>query len=94
MLVNVVRDIQGEPTTHRSMMVNVSRFVRVQEQINNLITEWLYEVKRDVRNYCMRPEIEACKNENILELRKMWNNSEYCFKDYGISWIDVQQGIR
>ena len=39
----------------------------------------------------MRPEIEACKNENILELRKMWNNSEYCFKDYGISWIDVQQ---
>ncbi|MCO7148034.1 Z1 domain-containing protein [Coprococcus catus] len=91
LLVNVVRDIQGEPTTHRSMMVNVSRFVRVQEQINNLITEWLYEVKRDVRNYCMRPEIEACKNENILELRKMWNNSEYCFKDYGISWIDVQQ---
>ena len=91
LLVNVARDITGERTTHRSMMINVSRFVRVQEQITKLVEEWLYEVQRDVRHNCMLGEKEACNNPNIAALKKDWENTEYCFRDYGLSWIDVQQ---
>ena len=91
LLANVVRDISGDINTHRSMMVNVSRFVRVQEQITNLIVEWLYEVQRDVRHFCMQPVEVACRNENISLLQKMWNDTEYCFGEYGVSWEEVQK---
>lgn len=91
LLANVARDIAGDNTKHRSMMVNVSRFVRVQEQITNLIVEWLYEVQRDVRHYCMQSEEIACLNENIRSLREMWNDPQYSFGEYGLSWSDVQQ---
>ena len=33
LLANVVRDINGAQTAHRSMMVNVSRYTNVQEQV-------------------------------------------------------------
>ena len=91
LLANVARDINGDNTSHRSMMVNVSRFVRVQEQITNLIVEWLYEVQRDVRHYCMQSENTACKNDNIRALRDMWNDEKYCFGDFNMSWEDVQK---
>ena len=91
LLANVARDIAGDAASHRSMMVNVSRFVRVQDQVTNLITEWLFEVQRDVRNYCMLPEDIACRNENIKILREMWNSPEYCFAEYNVLWEDVQK---
>ena len=90
LLANVARDILGEITSHRSMMVNVSRFVRVQEQISTLIVEWLYEMQRDVRHYCMLPEDTACRNENLRLLKEMWVSSEHGFSDYGMSWETVQ----
>lgn len=91
LLANVARDIKGDITAHRSMMVNVSRFVRVQEQITNLIVEWLYEVQRDVRHYCMQDERTACMNENLYNLRDMWNDPQYGFSEVGMDWKDVQQ---
>ena len=57
LLANGLRDLRGATWTHRSMPVNVSRFTRVQEQIAKLIAEWLYEVQRDVRSYCMQSKI-------------------------------------
>lgn len=91
LLANVVRDISGEVTSHRSMLVNVSRFVRVQERINQLIVEWLYEVQRDIRNFCMLSEDEACHNKFMRELRDDWNNSKYPFSlETAISWEEVQ----
>lgn len=91
LLANVVRDISGDTKTHRSMMVNASRFVRVQEQISNLIVEWLYEVQRDARHYCMQDEDIACQNENLNRLREMWNDKKYCFSEYGKSWEEIQK---
>ncbi|MEG0759755.1 MAG: Z1 domain-containing protein, partial [Raoultibacter sp.] len=53
LLANVVRDINQDVTSHRSMLVNVSRFVAIQNHISELILEWLYEVKRDIKHFCM-----------------------------------------
>lgn len=91
LLANVVRDVEGEETSHRSMLINVSRFTKVQEQIAKLIVEWLYEVQRDVRSYCKLSEQEACKNEVIRKLRDDWNNPDYPFSSVNLSWEEVQQ---
>ena len=91
LLANALRDINGSETSHRSMLVNASRFTRVQEQIAKLILEWLYEVQRDVRNYCRLSEAQACQNDHIAALRDDWNNPDYPFAASGIEWEDVQQ---
>ena len=90
LLANVVRDINGDQTAHRSMLVNVSRFVRVQEQIANLIQEWLYEVQRDLRNFSQLSVEQACMNENIAALRNDWEDFENPFFKTGFDWECVQ----
>lgn len=91
LLANALRDIDGSETSHRSMLVNVSRFTKVQEQVSKLIVEWLYEVQRDVRSYCKLPEEKACENSHLAALRDDWNNPNYPFAKLGIDWEDVQQ---
>ena len=91
LLANAARDIAGSKTAHRSMLVNVSRFTKVQEQIAKLIVEWLYEIQRDIRSYCKLPEEKACQNELMEALRSDWNNSEYPFCKLGVAWEDLQQ---
>ena len=91
LLANAVRDINGAQTAHRSMMVNVSRYTNVQEQVSKLILEWLYEVQRDVRNYSKLDEDQACRNSTLSALRDTWYKQEYPFAKYGIEWEDVQQ---
>ncbi len=90
-LANAARDIRNIGNPHRSMLVNVSRFVKVQESITHLISEWLYEVQRDIRNYCMLDEEEACRNDIIAQLRDDWNNKEYPFAKFGMPWEFVQK---
>ena len=91
LLANAVRDIRGDLAAHRSMLVNVSRYTKVQEQISKLIVEWLYEIQRDVRNYCKLDEEQACRNHNLAALRDTWNNADFPFSKFGIEWEDIQQ---
>ena len=51
LLVNAVRDMRGDRSEHRSMMVHLSRFRSVQAQIAELLTMWLSQVNSDLRNY-------------------------------------------
>lgn len=91
-LANVVRDINGDVSSHRSMLINVSRFVKVQNRISELVDQWRYETIRDIKNYCMLSEAEACKNDSISKLRETWNNPRNPFySDLGIEWEEVQQ---
>lgn len=91
-LANVVRDINGDISAHRSMLVNVSRFVKVQNRISELIDQWRYETIRDIKNFCMLSEAEACKNDSIAKLRDTWNDPKNPFKsELGITWEEVQQ---
>lgn len=87
-LANVVLDIRGNVTPHRSMMINVSRFVKVQVQISELINEWLFITKIDIKNNCMLSENEACRNSTLNMLRADWN--EHFTNLVEISWLDVQ----
>lgn len=92
LLANAVRDIRGSKSAHRSMLINVSRFVKVQNRISELITQWLYETIRDIKNYCMLDEHEACGNNTIALLRDAWYNPNYPFyRALNIEWEDVQK---
>lgn len=92
LLANVVRDIKGDTKAHRSMLINVSRFTKVQERISELVREWMYETQRDIKNYCMLDEESACANETLQELRDAWNNPDNPFYyETSVDWETVQK---
>ncbi len=71
-IANAIRDIRGEGPTHRSMLVNVSRFTNVQMQVAGLIEDVLRNIQRDIRAYSRLPAAEAARNQTIAGLAATW----------------------
>jgi hypothetical protein len=72
LLVNGIRDIRGDCNTHRSMMIHVSRFTDVQNQIRDLVNVWLLQMRSDLQNYSKLPENESDKIDGISYLKAVW----------------------
>src|SRR6185312_1028255 len=87
LLTTTVRDLRAEGPTHRSMLVNVSRFTSVQDQLATIIHTWLAQVQQDIRNYSQLPPVEALKNSNLAALHRTWQAE--C-SDLGIPWETIQ----
>lgn len=90
-LANAVRDLRGEGATHRSMLVNVSRFTDVQMQVATLVEQRLRDTQADVRNYSKLPEQDALKNRTLRRLRDRWN-AEYSGTEF--AWTAIQQALK
>ena len=60
-------------TEHRSMMVHISLYTNVQNQIQELLNVWLDQVKSDVRNYAKLPLTQSDKIRNIKKLHLVWD---------------------
>lgn len=73
LLANALRDIRGDQRQHRSMLVHLSRFTKVQNQITEILTEWLDQVKSDVLNYGKLPEKMSSQIESIRSLKAVWD---------------------
>jgi hypothetical protein len=90
LLTTTVRDLRGEGPTHRSMLVNVSRFTGVQDQVTTLLHTWLAQMQQDIRNYSQLPPAEALKNPSLSALRATWDSE---FSQLGIPWETVQLSL-
>ncbi|HAG10721.1 MAG TPA: endonuclease [Desulfotomaculum sp.] len=71
-LANGIRDVRGSFSEHRSMMIHVSRFTDVQNEIAALANEWLIQVKSDLQNYAKLPEAQIKQIQSIMFLRFVW----------------------
>jgi hypothetical protein len=89
-ITNAIRDLRDEGTTHRSMLINVSRFTDVQTQVAQLVDEKLRVLQSDIRNYSKLSALEALRNRNISALKSTYEKE---FSDSGISWPDVQNAL-
>lgn len=88
LLINGIRDARGDYRAHRSMMIHVSRFTDVQNQIRDIANEWLDQIKSDLRNYSHLPEAESNKIEGIAYLKAVWEKHRLEEKaaDLAIEW--------
>ena len=91
LLSTTIRDLRGEGQTHRSMLVNVSRFTRVQDQVASLLDAELREMKRELRLYAELSMHEALSaSEHLTALHGLW------FADYDTtetSWESIQKAL-
>ncbi|MFM1990354.1 MAG: hypothetical protein RJA99_3311 [Pseudomonadota bacterium] len=89
-VANAIMDERGRGSRHRSMLVNVSHFTGVQEQVRDLISHELRQIQEAVRNYSRLSVDEALLNHTIAELNRVFD-SEY--SESGTSWEQVQEAL-
>ena len=88
LLLNAIRDYRGDIAEHRSMMVHISLYTNVQNQIQEILNMWLDQVKSDVRNYAKLPLAQSEKIKNIKAMHVVWD--KYNLSGIvGIEWEDL-----
>lgn len=90
LVTNAIRDLRGEGATHRSMLVNVSQFTRVQDQVEALLHAELERIQTDVRNFSGLLPATALNNASIKLLHDAWARE---FRDCGFDWTEVQGAL-
>lgn len=89
-LANVIRDLRGAETAHRSMLVNVSRFTVVQDRVRDLVDAALEDVKQHARNFSGLPERQALKSSTIASLKRIFEEQ---YPGCGVGWPEVQAAL-
>lgn len=97
-ITNAVRDLRGHKSTHRTMLINISRFINVQEKVKRDIEDFVRSYQTEIRNYCHlgkkaleRPDVSYIKyvyDKNFATITKEQLNEEEMF-----SWEAVQEAL-
>ncbi len=76
---NVIRDLRGDKNKHRSMLVNVSHLNYIQEQVNDLITNEVGDLKRQIKQYILdkntliHKDFMQVYNNEFSNIKETWN---------------------
>lgn len=90
MVANVIEDLRSKKNNHRSMLVNVSRFTAVQEQVSELVNEHLKNLQSACRLYGkLKPE-EALKNVYIESIKKAYDE---IYSAVEFTWEEIQNAL-
>lgn len=96
---NAIRDLRGDTKSHRTMMINISRFIAVQNQITKVVDGYVREAKREIHNYYMLGE--AALQFDIFKLmKKVYEKYYSSFADnpeFGdlkhFTWDEIQKNL-
>lgn len=86
-LVNTLMDIRIGMPKHRSMLVNVSHFTLIQNQVRDILDHEVRLMQGDIRNYASLPFDEAMHN---LSIKSLHNAFQRNFSDLEVTWEEVQ----
>ena len=87
-LARAIRLARGQDRSHNSMLVNVSRFVAVQQQVRNEIQAFVERIASSARINGARPVQEALGDPELAELHRVFQ--EHYGNICGKSWSQVQ----
>ena len=91
-ITNAARDILGHSKTHRSMMINVSRYVDVQNRLKSrVVSFWEDEVMLYVKAYSMMGD-KALEYKPIVQIKEVFDSYKI-EKLLGIKWTTIQQHL-
>lgn len=90
LIATTLRDLRGEGRTHRSMLVNISRFTAVQDQVQALLDNQIRGIQRDVRNFGQLDPVEALKVRSIHDLYDTWDRD---FDHSEFPWLTLQAAL-
>ena len=92
LLVNAIRDLTDDnKNTHRSMLVNMTRFTNVQTEIAKDINEYLKDMRNDIRFSTRLPMHKALESNNIRSLKRTFD--EQYASNVGVKWEEVFKNL-
>lgn len=77
LLGNVVRTLRGDEHSHRSMLVNISRYNSVQEDIANCISDYVHQLLILISQTCKMPFDFFIRDPSMKKLYDLWCTDEY-----------------
>lgn len=93
-ITNAIRDLRGQVKTHRSMLVNISRFTDIHGEIVSKIEDYIEPIKREIKNYYKCGD-EALNHEGIKFIKSVYdelflnqNNENY------YNWNDILKALK
>lgn len=86
-LARAVRLLRGQTNTHNSMLVNISRFTKVQSQGKLVIDDHVKRLREAIVNHSKLSEQDALGNRQLKNLRDIWIK-EYSTTEF--QWATVQ----
>lgn len=89
-LANTIRDLRGDEKTHRSMLINVSRFTNVQNELYEIVNSFVKEIQYSVSLYGKLSFDEAKKNNHISMLQSVFNKF---YDSIEFNWNDIQDKL-
>lgn len=90
LLANTIEDMEGLKGTHRSMLINVSRFTKVQDSLATQVNGYLKDLQSAIRNYSQLPVEQSLKSEFIAKLKSTY---EEIYPELEYSWADIQKSL-
>lgn len=85
LIANAIRDIRGDKDELRAMLVNVSRFIAVQDQVLTHVTSELTHLQNTIGLHT-RTYVAGHPNAVLDQLKETFRKQ---FSSIGISWSDV-----
>lgn len=85
-LVNAIRDLRGDSKAHRSMLINMSRFVKVQKHIQSIVDAIHTEAYRQIKFNLNHDFVESMKNPILKRIHSIW---EKYYSNTEFSWDDI-----
>lgn len=86
-IANTMEDLMGLSDNHRSMLINVSRFTAVQEEVSGLVNEYLKNIQSACKLYCKLPADKALQDIYIKKLKETF---EIIYSNVDFEWEEVQ----
>ena len=84
-IANAIRDLRGDQKAHRSMLINISRFVAVQHYIKQCV-EKLHQVAYRAIKFNLSTDPEALQDPVLDRIYKVW---EKYFHNTEFSWEEI-----
>lgn len=89
-LANAIRDLRGDQREHRSMLINISRFVKVQKYIKEVVEKIHAEAYRSLKyNLCSDFEL-SMKDPVLNRIYKVWQTQ---YEKCGFTWNEVAAAL-
>lgn len=90
LLANTIEDLNGTNKNHRSMLINISRFTDVQDQVAVLVNDYLKNMQLACKNYGNLPVETAIKNSDLAFLKEVY---ESVYSDIDYDWAIIQNHL-
>lgn len=91
MVANAIRDMRGDTKEHRSMLINVSRFNSVQQQVYNYVNSFVKDIKSSVKVNGKLSVEDARRDKNI----KLLEDTYYkYYSELEFSWEDILLNLK